>query len=146
MAGVTVPLNDVEVMEFSKIIGEDSASGSVESYSLMMNVILQFAPGSTIRPFVGVGAGWMRSSYDISTAGFCRNRVCDPVEQKAMLVDDHGTAGAAQAMFGVDVAISERLRFSAAFRALISGTTEARQKWSARMARRSTVTAVPSRP
>jgi opacity protein-like surface antigen len=111
-------------MEFSKIIGEDSASGSVESYSLMMNVILQFAPGSTIRPFVGVGAGWMRSSYDISTAGFCRNRVCDPVEQKALLVDDHGTAGAAQAMFGVDVAISERLRFSAAFRALISGTTE----------------------
>ncbi len=116
--------NDVEVMEFSKTIGEDSASGSVESYSLMLNVILQFAPGSTIRPFVGFGGGWIRSSYHIRTVGFCRHLVCDPVERKALLVDDEGTAGAAQAMVGVDVAISERLRFSAAIRGLISGTTD----------------------
>jgi opacity protein-like surface antigen len=119
--------NKVEVMEFSKDIGEDSASGNVESYSLMFNVIHQFAPGSAIRPFFGLGGGWIRSSYDISTAGFCRNFVCYPVERRALLVDDHGTAWAAQAMIGVDVAISDRLRFSAAYRQLTTGTTDMQQ-------------------
>jgi opacity protein-like surface antigen len=116
--------NALEVMEFSPDIGEDRASGSVESYSLMLNVIHQFAPGSTIRPFVGIGGGWIRSSYDITTSGFCRNFVCDPVEQRDLLIDDTGTAAAAQAMVGVDVAISGRLRFSAAHRQLITGTTD----------------------
>ncbi len=116
--------NAVEVMEFSKDIGEDSASGSVKSYSLMLNAIHQFAPGSAVRPFVGLGAGWVRSSYDIDTAGFCRNFACDPVEQRASLIDDHGTAPAAQAMVGVDVAISDRLHFSAAYRQLITGSTD----------------------
>lgn len=119
--------NGVEVMEFSKDFGEDQASGSVESLSLMLNVIHQFNPGSTVRPFLGLGGGWIRSSYDISTAGFCRNFVCDPVEQRADLIDDHGTAVAAQAMVGVDVAITDRLRFSAAYRQLITGTTDMEQ-------------------
>lgn len=119
--------NAVEVMEFSKDIGEDSASGSVESYSLMLNVIHQFAPGSAIRPFVGIGGGWIRSSYDITTAGFCRNFVCEPVERRALLIDDEGTASAAQVIVGVDVAISERLRFSAAYRQLVTGTTDMHQ-------------------
>ncbi|MEZ5551458.1 MAG: porin family protein [Pseudomonadales bacterium] len=116
--------NDVEVMEFDKDTGEDSASGSVESYSLMLNLIHQFAPGSAIRPFIGLGGGWAWSSYDIRTAGFCRNFVCDPVEQRARLIDDDGGAIAAQAMLGVDVAISDRLSFSAAYRQLITGTTD----------------------
>lgn len=115
--------NPVEVMEFSKTIGEDSASGDVESFTLMANLILQFAPHSTIHPFIGIGGGMIRSSYDISTAGFCRNYVCDPVEERSVLVDDHGTAAAGQAMIGVDVAISDRLRFFAAFKSLLSGTT-----------------------
>lgn len=119
--------NGVKVMEFSKDIGEDSATGSVESYGLMLNAIHQFAPGSAVRPFVGLGAGWLRSSYDIRTAGFCRNFACDPVEQRALLIDDHGNAPAAQAMVGVDVAISERLHFSAAYRQLITGTTDMRR-------------------
>ncbi len=46
------------------------------------------------------------------------------MEQRTRLIDDHGTAGAAQAMFGVDVAISERLRFSTALRQLVTGTTD----------------------
>ncbi|MAT84652.1 MAG: hypothetical protein CMQ43_09005 [Gammaproteobacteria bacterium] len=119
--------NSVDVMEFSKDIGEDAASGSAESLSLMLNVIYQFAPGSTVRPFVGLGGGWIRSSYDITTFGFCRNFTCDPVEQRALLVDDHGTATAAQAMFGVDVAINERLSFSASYRQLVTGTTDMRR-------------------
>lgn len=116
--------NSVDVMEFSKEIGEDAASGDVESVSLMFNVIFQPAPGSTVRPFVGLGGGWIRSSYDITTRGFCRNFVCDPVEQRALLIDDHGTTTAVQAMFGVDVAISERLSFSASYRQLLTGTTD----------------------
>jgi opacity protein-like surface antigen len=116
--------NDVEVMEFDKDFGEDAASGSVESYSLMLNAIFQFAPGSTVRPFFGLGGGWIRSYYDITTFGFCRNFACDPVEQRSLLVDDHGTAAAAQAMVGVDVAITDRLSFSAAYRQLITGTTD----------------------
>ncbi len=116
--------NSVDVMEFSKDIGEDAASGSAESLSLMLNVIYQFAPGSTVRPFVGLGGGWVRSSYDIDTRGFCRNFTCDPVEQRALLVDDHGIATAAQAMVGVDVAVNERLSFSASYRQLITGTTD----------------------
>ncbi|MEQ8860554.1 MAG: outer membrane beta-barrel protein [Pseudomonadales bacterium] len=119
--------NGVEVMEFSKDIGEDSASGNVESYSLMLNIVHQFNPGSAVRPFVGLGGGLIRSSYDIRTAGFCRNFACDPVEQRALLVDDHGTASAAQAMVGVDVAITDRLHFSAAYRQLITGVTDMNQ-------------------
>lgn len=116
--------NDVEVMEFSKDIGEDSASGSVESFILMANVIYQFAPESAIRPFVGIGGGWVRSSYDITAAGFCRRFVCDPVEQQELVVDDHGSTWGAQALFGVDVAITERLGFTASYRQLVTGTTD----------------------
>jgi opacity protein-like surface antigen len=119
--------NTVEVMEFSKDFGEDSASGSVESYSLLMNVVYQFAPGSSVQPFVGLGGGWLRSSYDISTAGFCRNFICDPVEQRAPLIDDEGTTTAAQAMVGVDVAINDRWSFTAAFRQLISRSIDMHQ-------------------
>ena len=116
--------NDVEVMEFSQTIGEDSASGSVESFGLMLNLILQFAPESSIRPFVGIGGGLISSSYKIRSAGFCSNYVCNPVEERQLVVDDKGTATAGQLMAGVDVAITERLRFSAAYRALLSGPTE----------------------
>lgn len=119
--------NAVEVMEFSKDFGEDSASGSVESYTLLLNVFYQFAPGSSIRPFVALGGGWARSSYQISTAGFCRNFVCDPVEQRTRLIDDEDTTAAAQAMVGVEAAISERWRFSAAFRGLITRSMDMQQ-------------------
>lgn len=115
--------NGVEVMEFDKQIGEDSASGKVESASVMLNVLHQFAPGSSVRPFVGLGGGWVRSSYQIDTAGFCRNFVCTPVEQRLTLVDDHGTAVAAQAMFGVDVAINDRWHFTIAYRQLLTGSS-----------------------
>lgn len=116
--------NDVEVMEFSPVIGEDSASGSVESFGLMANLILQFRPESAIRPFVGIGGGMLSSSYKIRSAGFCSSYVCNPVEERQLVVDDKGTATAGQLMAGVDVAITERLRFSAAYRALLSGPTE----------------------
>lgn len=124
--------NDVEVMEFSKDIGEDSATGSVESYGLLLNVIYQFNPGSSVRPFVGLGGGWLESSYKINSAGFCRNFVCDPVEQRALVVDDKGTSTAVQAMAGVDVAINDRWQFSAAFRQMISGSIAMHQPDGAR--------------
>jgi hypothetical protein len=76
---------------------------------------------------VALGGGWARSSYEISTAGFCRNFVCDPVEQRARLIDDEDTTAAVQAMVGVEAAISERWRFSAAFRQLITSSMDMQQ-------------------
>ncbi|MEQ8484408.1 MAG: outer membrane beta-barrel protein [Pseudomonadales bacterium] len=119
--------NAVEVLEFSPEIGEDAASGRAESYGLMANVVYQFAPGSSIRPFVGLGAGMLRSKYDIETRGFCSNFICGPDEQRSRLVDDSGSARAAQLLIGADAAITDRLLFSAAYRQLITDTTDLQQ-------------------
>ena len=107
--------NEVEVIDFRPAQGEDPADGHVKNYSLMANVIHQFAPGSSIRPFVGLGVGIVHASFDIDVFGICQFFVCGP-ERRDKLIDDDDTARAAQIMVGVNVAMSPRTTFTANYR------------------------------
>ncbi len=107
--------SDVEIIDFRPDQGEDPASGRVASYSLMANVMYQFRPRSTIRPYVGIGAGLVRSSFDINVFGICEFFVCG-AERRAKLIDDSDNAQVAQVMFGADVALSPRTTFFADYR------------------------------
>ena len=109
--------NDVEVIDFRLPQGEDGASGEVKSYSLMANAIYQFAPGSSIRPFLGLGAGIISQSYDIDVFGFCEFYVCGP-EHSSKFIDDNDSTSVFQAMLGVDVAILPQLTFTTDLRYL----------------------------
>ena len=107
--------NEVEVIDFRPARGEDAADGQVKNYSLMANVIYQFAPGSSIRPFIGVGAGLVHGSFDIDVFGICERFVCGP-ERNEKLIDDDDNTNAAQIMAGVDVALSPRTMFTVDYR------------------------------
>lgn len=107
--------NDVEVIDF-RAAGEDAASGDVKAYSLMANAIVQFAPGSSIRPFFGAGFGVVHSKFDIDVRGICTSFVCGTTERHAKLIDDDDNAYAAQIFAGVDVAVTPRMTFTADYR------------------------------
>jgi opacity protein-like surface antigen len=107
--------NEVEVIDFRPAQGEDPSEGQVKNYALMANIIYQFAPGSSVRPFIGLGVGIVHASFDIDVFGICERFVCGP-ERQAKLIDDDDNANAAQVMAGVDVAISERVTFTADYR------------------------------
>jgi opacity protein-like surface antigen len=107
--------NEVEVIDFRPAQGEDAADGHVKNYSLMANVIYQFALGSSIRPFVGLGVGVVHGSFDIDVFGICEFFVCGP-ERHEKLIDDDDNAYAAQIMVGVDVALSPHTTFTADYR------------------------------
>jgi opacity protein-like surface antigen len=115
--------NEVEVIDFKLPQGEDAASGQVKSYSLIGNVIYQFAPGSSIRPFIGLGAGIMSQSYNIDVFGFCEFYVCGP-EYRAKFIDDKDSTRVFQAMAGVDVAVTPQLTFTADYRYVTTGDFE----------------------
>lgn len=95
--------NNVEIVDFNPEFGEYRSSGRVRSGSLMTNVIYRFLPGSAIRPHVGAGVGVVSSDYKVSIAG-------------ETFVDDKDSALVYQAIFGVGIAMSRRLSFSADFR------------------------------
>jgi opacity protein-like surface antigen len=107
--------NEVEVVDFRPAQGEDPADGDVKNYALMANIIYQFAPGSSIRPFIGVGMGIAHATFDVDVFGICEFFVCG-AERQAKLIDDDDSARAVQIMAGVDVAISPRTTFTADYR------------------------------
>ncbi|MGI9324175.1 MAG: outer membrane protein [Pseudomonadales bacterium] len=115
--------SDVEVIDFRPDQGEDPASGRVASYSLMANVMYQFRPRSTIRPYVGFGIGIVRSSFDINVFGICESFVCG-TERRAELIDDNDSAQVAQVMFGTDVTLSPRTTFFADYRYWVTSDFE----------------------
>lgn len=108
--------NTIEVLEVSGAIGEDEASGELNLSTVMLNAIRHFAPGSAIRPYLGVGAGMARGAYEVNARTFCRNFICGTVEDRYRFVDDEATGFAAQAIIGVEIAISPRLSFTADYR------------------------------
>ena len=119
---------DIEVFETSNAIGEDQARGELSMSTLMMNTIFQFYPGSSLRPYLGVGVGLTRADYQIDTRTFCRSfarlttsPICGTVEQSATIVNDNDTVLAAQAIIGVDIAVFPRLHFTADYRYLLTG-------------------------
>jgi len=113
--------HSILVFETSGAIGEDSASGDLSLSTLMMNTIFQFYPGSSLRPYVGLGVGMSRADYNIDTRTFCQRFVCSAVETRARIVDDNDSTFAAQAILGVDIAVFPRLHFTADYRYLLTG-------------------------
>ena len=107
--------NEVELVDFRQPVGEDPADGHVKSYSLMANVIHQFSPGSSVRPFFGIGYGFVHGSFDVDVFGVCRSRVCGP-EFSFKHVDDDANTTAFQLMAGFDVAVTPRATFTADYR------------------------------
>lgn len=112
---------DIEVFETSNAVGEDLANGGLSMSTLMMNTIFQFYPGSSMRPYVGVGVGLARADYKIDTRTFCRSFVCGTIEERARVLNDNDTALAGQAILGVDIAVSPRLHFTADYRYVLTG-------------------------
>ncbi len=112
---------NIEVFETSNAIGEDLASGGLSMSTLMMNTIFQFYPGSSMRPYLGVGVGLARADYKIDTRTFCKSFACGVVEERARLLNDNDTTFAGQAIIGVDIAVSPRLHFTADYRYLLTG-------------------------
>lgn len=113
--------HSILVFETSGAIGEDQADGDLSMSTLMMNTYFQFYPGSSLRPYVGVGVGMVRADYAIDTRTFCRQFVCGAVEERARIVSDNDTTFASQAILGVDIAVSPRLHFTADYRYLLTG-------------------------
>ncbi|MDH3641649.1 MAG: porin family protein, partial [Gammaproteobacteria bacterium] len=107
--------NEVEVVDFRLVQGEDPADGHVKNYSVMANIIYQFAPGSSIRPFIGAGYGIAHATFDVDVFGICEFFVCG-AERTAKLIDDDDSTDALQIMAGVDVALSPRTTFTADYR------------------------------
>ncbi len=118
--------NAVEVVDFRPARGEDPSTGEVKSYSLMANIVHQFAPGSSIRPFFGIGVGVVHASFDVDVFGICQFFVCGP-ERHVKLIDDTDNAHAAQVMVGVDVALSKRMTFTADYRYWVTSDFEMQQ-------------------
>ena len=113
--------HSVLVFETSGSIGEDQADGDLSMSTLMMNTYFQFFPGSSLRPYVGVGVGMVRADYTVDTRTFCRQFVCGAVEERARIVSDNDTTFASQAILGVDIAVFPRLHFTADYRYLLTG-------------------------
>ena len=109
------------VFETSGAVGEESASGDLSLSTLMMNTIFQFYPGSSLRPFAGLGVGMTSANYKINTRTFCQRFICGATETRARIIDDNDSSYAAQAILGVDIAVSPRLHFTADYRYLLTG-------------------------
>jgi len=95
--------NDLEVVDFGDPLGEFGASGEVKTASLSLNGLYQFRPERAIRPYLGVGIGFARISYDATTLG-------------ATYLDDEDDAPAFQLIGGASIAMTERLDFVAELR------------------------------
>lgn len=95
--------NDVELLDFSPDFPEARTDGDFSATSLMANVLVDFARGRTIRPYVGVGIGIARVSYDVRT-------------DDGVFVDDTATAPAAQLLVGIDSQVTPRMTVSVGYR------------------------------
>jgi OOP family OmpA-OmpF porin len=92
------------------------ADGDISATSLMMNVIYDFGSAeSTMRPFVGLGAGVNRVNTDF-LGTVAANRTV------AIGADDSSAKLAAQAIFGVAWALSDRANLDLTYRYLMSNT------------------------
>ncbi len=111
--------NDVEVVELGPDIGEDAASGDMQTTTLMAGVSYRFRSNALIRPFVGLSAGLLRAKFDVEGFGFCSNFVCRE-ERTEEFVDGTENTGVVQIKAGVDVALTKALKFSADYRYLVS--------------------------
>ncbi|ENZ83384.1 hypothetical protein OR37_00684 [Caulobacter vibrioides OR37] len=95
--------------------------GSIESWTLMANVLYDFAPNSWINPFVGVGVGINR--LDVKALGQFSNVGAISATNAAiqnLSVDDNDMAVAYQAIAGASIKASDKLKIDFTYR-YISG-------------------------
>ena len=100
-----------------------SPDGSIESWSLMANVIYDFAPGSWLNPFLGAGVGINR--LDVKTLGQFSSvpgaiTATNPAIQN-LTVDDDDLAIAWQAIAGASIKATDKLKIDFTYRYITGG-------------------------
>ncbi|HWT50886.1 MAG TPA: outer membrane protein, partial [Caulobacter sp.] len=104
-----------------------SPDGSVDSWTLMANVIYDFAPDAWLNPFVGAGVGINR--LDVKALGQFSNvpgtiSATNPAIQN-LTVDDNDLAVAWQAIAGASIKATDKLKIDFTYRY----TTGAEHTW-----------------
>ena len=99
--------NELEIIEFADARGTVNSGlhDSVDTTSVMANVLYEFDLGIPLRPYVGIGLGWMRLDYELSVSGTGES-----------ILDDDASAFAYQALLGAGVALGRRWHVSADYR------------------------------
>ena len=104
-----------------------SPDGSIDSWTLMANVLYDFAPNSWLNPFIGAGVGLNR--LDVKTLGQFSGvqapiTTLNPAVQN-LTVDDDDLAVAWQAIAGASIKATDKLKIDVTYRYL----TGADHKW-----------------
>jgi opacity protein-like surface antigen len=104
-----------------------SPEGSIESWTLMMNVLFDLLPPeSRFRPFVGVGAGFNRVNADVfgqfATVPAPTGPNNPPFQN--LVIDDESVALAVQGILGVAYQATERLTVDLTYRYLTGRDVE----------------------
>ncbi|MBN9319863.1 MAG: porin family protein, partial [Caulobacterales bacterium] len=97
-----------------------SPSGSIDSTTLMANLIYDFAPGATLNPFVGIGMGVNRGKFDVvGQFGQVPGTItaANPAIQN-VTIDDDDTVFAYQALAGLSWKATEKLNVDVTYRYL----------------------------
>ena len=90
---------------------EPGVLGEVKVWSVMGNIIWDFMPDSQFSPFIGVGAGWARTSADL-------------LDAPAVIVDDTDSDFAWQALAGFSWELGERTNLDFTYRYFDGGEPE----------------------
>ncbi|MEW6389331.1 MAG: outer membrane protein, partial [Pseudomonadota bacterium] len=93
--------------------------GSIDSWTLMANVLYDFAPGAWFNPFVGAGVGINR--LDVKTLGQFSNVGVVSASNAAvqnLTVDDDDLAVAWQAIAGASIKATDKLKIDFTYRYL----------------------------
>jgi opacity protein-like surface antigen len=101
--------NGSQILDFGAAGSERRTSGEVRANSMIFNTTFRFRPGATVRPFIGAGLGVTQASYDVQF-----------VDDDVVFVDDKANAGVFQWMLGFDIALTNKLMFTADFRMWIT--------------------------
>jgi opacity protein-like surface antigen len=99
--------NHADVIDFGKSRGEFRLSGPVDILGVAGNLIYDFAPRATLRPYAGLGVGFAEVDYDITL---------HEAGMETPYVDDADSGLAVQALLGVGVRLTERLEASLNYR------------------------------
>ena len=99
--------NHADVIDFGKFRGEFRLSGPVEILGVAGNLIYDFAPLASLRPYAGLGVGFAEVDYDVKLheAGVT-----------TQYVDDADSGFAGQALLGVSARLTRRLQASLNYR------------------------------
>lgn len=91
-----------------------SPSGSIESWSLMFNVLYDFAPDAKLNPFVGAGLGVNR--LDVTTLGQFSGVPAGQAAIQNLTVDDDDIAIAWQGIAGLAWKATDKLKLDVTYR------------------------------